>query len=381
MFLSPNQIEKRAAADDGDKLMSVKTFVQPDSTSQAAAVYPGVVDSAMSVLTRTGDNFAPHAQNVLDFTVALDAGHLMDGQNLVERAAQNTAALSPPTTNPRIDRVVIDNTTGLASIVTGVEAASPFAPTIPAGKSPVAQVLLLTTSTAVTNAMLTDERDFSNFGLSTGGMVNVQTFATAGTFTYTATPGTKKVIVEVQGGGASGGGTNATTASASAASSGGGAGAYARALITSGFDGVTVVVGAGGASPVAGYNFGNNGGTSSFGPLVSSPGGVRGNPGGPTTVGLAGAAIASAPPTGGNLISAVGIQGPCSLVLASNVSYGGSGGSSYFGGGGNAGGGSGPGGAAQSPGAGGGGTASPPSTAARSAGAGAAGIVIVHEYA
>jgi hypothetical protein len=303
----------------------------------------------------------------------------MSGQNLVEKATQNTSAVVAPTTNPRIDRIVIDNGTGNASVITGVEATSPLPPTIPTNKSPIAQVLLQTTSTAITNAMLTDERDFSNLGLSFGGLLNIQTFPAAGTFTYTATPGTKKVIVEVQGGGGSGGGTNATTASGCAASSGGGAGAYAKAFITNGFDGATVVVGVGGAAPTAGFNIGNAGGTSSFGLLVSSPGGKGGNPGGPTTVGYSGAAGPTAAPTGGNLISAVGIEGTPSLVLAANIPCGGTGGSSYFGGGGYAG--ASVGAAALSPGAGGGGTAAPQSTAARSAGAGAAGIIVVYEYA
>jgi hypothetical protein len=89
--------------------MTVETFVQPNSSTQSASAYPGFVDRAVSVLTRLGDTFAPHQQTVANMTVALDPGHLMNGQSLVEVSAQSTSTITAPTTNPRIDRVVVDN--------------------------------------------------------------------------------------------------------------------------------------------------------------------------------------------------------------------------------------------------------------------------------
>src|SRR5262249_5348570 len=91
-------------------------------------------------------------------TVRLDAGHLWDGTTLTEVAAQSCALITAPVGNPRIDRIVIDKTTGAVSVVGGTPAGSPAAPAIPAGKIPVAQVLLATTSTTITNSMITDER-------------------------------------------------------------------------------------------------------------------------------------------------------------------------------------------------------------------------------
>lgn len=359
--------------------MSVKSFTQPDSTVQSAASYPGILDAAASVFMRLADNFAPHAQTVPDFTVALDPGHVMSGQTPVEQGAQSTGTISMPVTNPRIDRIVIDDSTGAVSVVTGTEAASPVPPAIPVGKSPVAQVLLQTTSTAITNAMLADERDFSNVGLAGGALINVQIFTSSGT--YTPTAGTSKVIVEVQAGGGSGGGTAATSATTGAASSGGASGAYAKSLFTSGFAGVAVAVGAGGAAPAAGANNGNLGGASSFGSLVSCAGGGRGNAGPAfTPPALVGGAGAGAGPTGANIVGGTGVQSAAGFVLGTTVVVGGSGGPSHFGGGGTGGGNS-VGGNAASPGAGGGGSSSIASTAARSGGAGANGIVIVYEYA
>jgi len=359
--------------------MSTKTFIQPDSTSQSAANYPGILDAAVSVLARPGDSFAPHAQSTPDMTVALDAGHLMNGQTLVEQAAQSTGAITAPATNPRIDRIVVDNATGVVSVVAGVEAPSPAAPVIPAGKSPVAQVLLQTSTMAITNAMLTDERDFFNLGSSAGSLINVQTFTSSGT--YTPTPGTNKIIVEVLGAGASGGGCAATTASTGSGASGGGAGAYGKALITSGFAGATVTVGVGGSAPAAGANDGTDGGNSSFGALVVAGGGKHGRgsiaftP--PITLGSSGA---TSLPTGANIVGATGAQGGSSFILATNAVTGGMGAASYFGSGGLQGGAA-PGGTAVTPGSGGGGASSGASSIARAGGAGANGIVIVHEYA
>ena len=85
---------------------------------------------------------------------------------LTEKVAQTTGTLTAPTTDPRIDRVVIDNTTGVVSVITGVEAASPVPPALTAGKLPVCQVALAVSQTQILNADITDERAFP---LKSGG--------------------------------------------------------------------------------------------------------------------------------------------------------------------------------------------------------------------
>jgi hypothetical protein len=360
--------------------MSVSTYLPSNASTQTAAVYPTILDGNSSVFARIADSFAPHAQATPDLTVALDAGHLMSAGNLIEVAAQSTAAVTAPTTNPRIDRIVIGSTTGIVAVVTGTEAASPAAPTIPSGSSPVAQVLLQTTSTAITNSMITDERDFTNLGSSTtDGLLGVQVFASSGT--YTPTPGTAQIIVEVQGGGGSGGGSGATSSSQGAGAGGGAAGAYAKSRLTSGFSGASVVVGAGGAAPAAGANDGNPGGASTFGTTITAPGGPGGHSGiAYTPPAVAGGSTAPTIAIGGNIVNATGEQGHFGFVLGSTVVIGGTGGTSYFGGGG-VGGGAGAGAAATSAGAGGGGASAIRSSAAAVGGAGANGLVIIYEYA
>lgn len=89
---------------------------------------------------------------------SLDAGNLFDGQTLTEKAVQTSALITAPVTNPRIDRIVIDKVSGAVSVITGTAAASPVAPALTAGVFPVAQVLVQTSSTTITNTMITDER-------------------------------------------------------------------------------------------------------------------------------------------------------------------------------------------------------------------------------
>lgn len=79
-------------------------------------------------------------------------------------ALQVTPAFIAPVTNPRIDRIVMDQSTGLLSVVAGTEATTPAAPAIPAGQVPVAQVRLAPGDTAITTVMITDERDAPRLG-------------------------------------------------------------------------------------------------------------------------------------------------------------------------------------------------------------------------
>ena len=134
----------------------------PDFTSQTASVYKANIDAGFAVADRLAWAFAPHEQDVgspqPDMTVRLDAGALFDGTTLTEVSAQSTGTITAPTTNPRIDRVVIDESTGAVSVIAGTEAPSPSAPAITAGKLPIARVALVVSQTSIDNADITDER-------------------------------------------------------------------------------------------------------------------------------------------------------------------------------------------------------------------------------
>lgn len=137
--------------------MTVAKFVQPLMTMDPTT-YKGSIDAAFSVHNRHGGSFAPWEQDTPDMTVHVAAGYLWDGTTLTEVAAQNTGAIIAPVTHPRIDRIVVDSTTGAVSVIGGAENVSPVAPALSAGKLPVAQLALATSTTSIDNSLLTDER-------------------------------------------------------------------------------------------------------------------------------------------------------------------------------------------------------------------------------
>lgn len=348
-------------------------FNQPNTGSP----FP-TLNGDLSVLARLAAAFAPHETAPPSMAVTLDAGALLVAGTPVEVKEQTSATITPPTANPRIDRVTISPATGLLTVTTGTEAANPVLPALPAGQLPVAQLRLDVGMTAITNARIKDERIPVGSGAATGGLIGVQTFTTSGT--YTPSAGTGSVVIELVGGGGAGGGSAATSASQGAAAGGGSAGAYARARLTTGFAGVPVTVGAGGAATSAASPRGNAGSTSSFGALVTAPGGLGGYVGFAAPAGvIVGGSEPGATATGGNLLNTIGNSGDPAFVIGISVVIGGNGGNSAFGGGGCAGG-NGPGSAGGAPGAGGGGASAIFSSAGRNGGAGANGIVIVYEY-
>ncbi|SCD23535.1 phage tail protein [Brucella inopinata] len=229
-------------------------------------------------------------------------------------------------------------------------------------------------------ALVCDGNRFIFANAQRGRLIGVQKFAGIGAWTYTPTPGTQSVVVEVQGGGGAGGGTRETGAGYVSVGSGGASGGYARSQITSGFAGVTVTVGAGG-SPVNGGN-GGNGGASSFGSFLSASGGGGGATAGPTGAPWLTGGGWPGNGTGGNIENSPGAPGGVSLSLTTGAAnFGAPGGSSRFSGGGSPRSGGGAGVDASGFGGGGGGTASGQNWASLPGGAGAAGLVIIWEYA
>ncbi|GLS03780.1 hypothetical protein GCM10007860_09250 [Chitiniphilus shinanonensis] len=157
----------------------------------------------------------------------------------------------------------------------------------------------------------------SAIAAATGRLIGVQVFSNPGTSTYTPTLGTTSVIVEVVGGGGGSGGLAATGAAQNAIAGCGGNGSYAKSRLTSGFSGVSVTVGAGGMGGSVGTGSGGSGGTSSFGALVSCPGGggsiAGGAVSGPTN-GSGGAGAGA--PSGANILGVPGVQGCWPVIPA-----------------------------------------------------------------
>lgn len=212
---------------------------------------------------------------------------------------------------------------------------------------------------------------------ATGRLLAVRVFTVANNGqTYTPTAGTSSVIVAAVGGGGAAGGSFATGAGQVAVCGAGGSGTFGMGRYTTGFAGVTLTIGAAGAGVAAAP--GGAGGVTSFGALLSCPGGVGGLAGGAAASSGTYANTAPAPSadaTGANIVSFRGSMGTPTIWTSAGSNIPGEGGSSPIGRGGFS--------AAGPSGYGGGGAGYivGQNTAAIAGGAGTAGAIIVYEYA
>lgn len=279
------------------------------------------------------------------------------------------------------DWTVINNTTGAFAITFKTAAGSGIV--IPQNGAPTRVSGDGTNITQVGENIpqATNSNQAARFDQTVGRFINSQSFAAAGTSTYTPTAGTTKVRITCIGGGASGGGAGATSTGQVACGGGGGAGAvqvgiFAVATVS----GQTITVGAGGAAASAG---GNNGGTSSVGAVITAQGGsggAVGNATSPPTVSAGGAGGSTG--TGGNVFGGAGSCGGAGISSAAGNGIGGAGGASWLsGGGGNQAGTANGNSAAACGGGGGGAINNTAGQVARASGAGAAGVVIIEEFA
>jgi hypothetical protein len=169
---------------------------------------------------------------------------------------------------------VFNNTTGAFTVT--IKTAAGTGAVVPQNGAPTPARGDGTNVNAVSQniAPATSDTQAATLGQTAGRLLDIRYFRTNGT--YTPTAGTRFIVVEVIGGGGAGGSTPATTSGQGAVSTGGSGGGWARRTIRSGFSGVAMTVGLGGA-PVAGGQ-GGQGGTTSFGSLVVATGGFGGGP-------------------------------------------------------------------------------------------------------
>lgn len=225
------------------------------------------------------------------------------------------------------------------------------------------------------------EKVLQNLGLANSGgyvgrLIGIRTITSSGT--YTPTPGTKSIIVEVQGAGGGGGGANSISGQCSAGC-GGQSGTYIKHKITNLAASYECVIGAGGVGG-SGATPGNVGGNTTFAGLNAYGGGCGGTTSG-SGVSLAFTVAPAQLPTGGNIINAGASSGDGSLIFNATISKSGAGGSSIMGGGGGQRGTSGPGVNASGFGSGGSGANSVNGSGSFIGGNGSSGCVVVWEFA
>lgn len=173
----------------------ISAFVASNYNTQTGTSYPLTIDGNFIASARFAGNFLVHAQSVPNMTVIIDAGHIFlpSGPTLTETASSSTSTITAPSLLPRIDRVVADQTTGVISVVAGSENASPVAPAIPSGKMPLARIALQTSTTAITNAILTDERAL--WGPGTGGGFTAQASVASSATTDLGATGSNNIFI------------------------------------------------------------------------------------------------------------------------------------------------------------------------------------------
>lgn len=215
-------------------------------------------------------------------------------------------------------------------------------------------------------------QDANLLGFS-GRLINVQTFTTSGT--YTPTPGTKSILVQVQGAGGAGGNATSGTGTTASTGAGGGAGGCAVSYLNPVPASASVVVGSGGVS--------SSGGNSSFNGTIIANGGAAGTSNaisgnlsftGHARSGSGGTA------TGGNIYNSKGGVGT-PAIITQGIPSGGNGGASQFSGSETGAGASGGSGGSGSLGSGGSGASQAIGAGGFGGGAGGDGIVVIWEYA
>ncbi|AEV24629.1 hypothetical protein Dsui_0209 [Azospira oryzae PS] len=224
--------------------MTVSKFTQPDMTTMDPAAYKAALDAAINAMSRMGAGFAPRAADTPDMTVTVDPGALFNRSTggFTTAAGQVTAAIATPGAGTsKIVRVYVTEA-GVVGKVEGAASASPVAPAYPTGVFPVCQVTVADTTTAITNAMITDERAFN-----TGYGVPRNAFLVTASSTFACPNGAKFLRITAAGGGGGGGG--GYSAAADATKYGGGGGGGAGSVISRMFtpENLAIVIGAGGA--------------------------------------------------------------------------------------------------------------------------------------
>lgn len=142
--------------------MTVATPVLPDRSTQEGTSYCANIDASIKVLSETGFSSACHEQSTPNMTVRIESLRIIGDGEVTEVAAQNSGTITAPSSNPRIDIVCIERLTGDVFVISGKEASSPVAPNIPWTGYPIAQIALQTTTTSITNSIITDIRSYSD---------------------------------------------------------------------------------------------------------------------------------------------------------------------------------------------------------------------------
>jgi hypothetical protein len=358
--------------------------------------HTGSFSASGSITTTSGNFLGPGAGYTIGNTTGLssggaiqifDATHgsnisaLIGGSQVANFTSTgiNNAAIGATTPSTGAFTTLTASTAiGVASGGTGRATLTAHSVLVGEGTAAIAQIVPSTAGQALISAGAAAD---PVFGFTTGALLNIQ-YLTATSGTYAATAGTNSIVLIMVAPGGGGGGTPATGAGQSSAGGGGASGGWIQKRQTTGFNGATYAIPAGGAGGVAPANGTAGGNTTWSNGSLTVAGGGGGVSGVAQTLGIIAYGSPGALSASGDL-NIPGVPGELGFVLnGAGVVAAGNGASGTWGKGGLGGvGGTATGGAGTGYGAGGSGASAGASTAAQTGGAGAPGIIIVYEYA
>lgn len=136
----------------------VGTWIDSNFETQTGTAYKTALDNSIRAGKRIANAFAAHQNTPPSMSVVIEPGMLWVSSNLLETGQQVISGITAPVANSRIDRIVIDKTTGAVSHVQGAEAVSPTVAAIPSNKLPCVHFQLFPGQTVIVNGGLNDER-------------------------------------------------------------------------------------------------------------------------------------------------------------------------------------------------------------------------------
>lgn len=146
-----------------------------------------------------------HQQNTPDDTFRCEPGHWDTGTGIADVALFDSAPVTAPVVNPRIDLVSVDNTWAII-VTTGTEAPTPSVPNTPTGNIPLAYIFLRAWGTLIlseddgVNHYIVDRRPFLSLAGTGGSAKHIHTQPTASaTWTVTHGKGTADLLIQVWG--------------------------------------------------------------------------------------------------------------------------------------------------------------------------------------
>ena len=109
-------------------------------------------------MDEVANQFSAYEADPADYTVMIGPGNHRSGSSYNQYAERQTGSFSLPASDDRIDLVCLARADGSIVTVTGTEATTPSAPSVPANSIPLAEVYLTPGLAAITNAQITDRR-------------------------------------------------------------------------------------------------------------------------------------------------------------------------------------------------------------------------------